>query len=241
MTSKLKFIFLIVPFLLFNCAPLPIYTLSSKEKNKDFLMGRETIIKEDSGLKLSLNFERYERKNFLFFLVVENKTDDTIIVNPAKIYEEILEPNVDKTVKKSFAINPENQLLKIDKQINKTEAQKKTSDGLNLFISALGLASDISSIGKEKSQKEIKEREHIRRQHDRNMRAEETEYQDKMNGLYVEKNHWENNVLRITTLHPGERIGGLIYLPVNRSASIIKLVIPINHREINFIYEQTKI
>jgi len=56
---------------------------------------------------------------------------------------------------KYFAINPEQKLINIDHDINGTVAQKKTKDGINLFVGFLDLASTIATIGKENRTKKF--------------------------------------------------------------------------------------
>jgi len=58
--------------------------------------------------------------------------------------------------------------------------------------------------------------------------------------LLMEKELWEEKMLRKTTLQPGELIRGYVIFPINPRASKIELIIPVGNENIGFSFQQTR-
>ncbi len=229
----------LVLLFIIGCAPVPVYRLNSIEKNKDFYNGMETVMRNDSTARIMLRFDNQSQYNYAFYLSVTNNTSGDIVFDPKNIYSEKAEGSEEQSDEKFFAINPEEKLRNIDHDINGTIAQKKTDDGINLFIGFLDLASTVATIGKEKSDEEIQKQQETREDFYQTVNNENIDFNNKMNSLKDEKVYWEERVLRITTLYSGDEIDGEVFLPIIPGADTVKIVVPVAGREYNFLFKQT--
>lgn len=232
-------------FYLTGCSSLPVFQVTSLENEKEYYMGREIVTKQEGDVKTILNYEEQVSRDFVFNLAVYNNSAAKVTIDPAMIYMEVLEENSEalppEEIKKSSALNPEIQINLINKKIEETAANKQTSEGLNLFMDAADLAVHISEIGKEKSVEELEDdaawhqNEAVRRE------SGNQDYINRMSGLDENKRYWMNDVLRITTLYPGEDIGGAVCIPWLKKATMFRLVIPVNGINYTFLYKQEKV
>ena len=234
MPIKMSAIYLFT-FIFISCASIPVYRVNSLENSKYYLMGRETIIKKDNDINVILNFENQSGKELIFYLVVENNSLKSITIDPSKIYAEILDsPDASNSSKKIYAVEPENELVRVDKEINQVNANKQTADGINFIVATLDLASSTAGIFEKKSEEQINREYSERMERKDNMERDEEEYNEDINKLNQNKKYWEDEVLRITTLKTEERIGGFFHLQIYPETDYFNLVIPIGHKEFKF-------
>ncbi len=222
-----------------GCMPVSVYRLNSVEKDKDIYKGVETVTRDDSTAKIILRFVNQSQDYYEFFISVTNNTSKEFVFDPKNIHTEMVDDSEGHSNVKFFAIDPEQKLKNIDRDINGTVAQKKTVDGINLFIGFLDLASTVATIGKEKSNEEILQQQEAREDFYQSVNNENINFNNKMNSLNDKKNYWEENVLRITKLYSGDEIDGEVLIPLISNADIVKIVVPVGGKEYNFLYKQT--
>ena len=232
-SSSLIFLFMV------GCAPIPVYRLNYMEKDKDIYKGVETVMRDDSTAKIMLRFEDQSPGYYEFFLSVTNNSPGKLVFDPKDIYSEMVEGSEEQSDEKFFAIDPEVKLKNIDHDINGTVAQKKTEDGINLFVGILDLASTVATIGKEKSDEEIRQQQEAREDFYQTVNNENINFNNKMNSFKDEKAYWEENALRITKLYSGDEIDGEVLIPIISGAETVKIVVPVGGREYNFLFKQT--
>ena len=236
-----KTIIFLIPFLIYflGCAAVPVYRVNSLDKNTDLYMGLETVIKDDSTASISLQFQKQSGENYIFSISIKNNSQQQFAVDPKNIYTKIVQGNVSNKNNYFRALDPEKQLINIDKDINNTSAQQKTANGLFFLTSVVNLASDIATIGKQKSQEEVEETQYDREVQRQENIDENNYYDNKISSLKDKKEYWEHNIFRVSIFYPGDEIGGILVLPIVPDAQIIDIVVPVNNKEYNFIYKQT--
>lgn len=227
-----------VAFLFSACASLPVFRTSSLEQNKYFDSGREVVSKENSKIKILLNFENQSGADLVFYLTIYNKSDESLLIDPSIIYAEIKEALYpEKINRKIFAINPEVEIEQIDKEINKTNADESLKRGIFVLGSFANLAESIATIGKDKTDSQIEEENRTREDLQNSIENDKTAYKEKMNSLDQQKNYWENNVFRKTTLRSKENISGYFHIPVNSDIMLFNLIIPVGNDKFEFRYK----
>ncbi len=236
-----KRIIIAVPLILYlmGCASMPVYRVSSLDKQIDLYKGLETVKKEDSTALVTLQFQNQSGENYIFYISIRNNSPLQFLVDPKNIYTKSLQSETNVDSLHHFALDPEKQLIEIDKEINNTSAQQKTTNGLYFLSSIVNLASDIATIGKTKSEKEVEETQNERAEQAQSNADDNYYYNNKIASLKDQKDDWEHNIFRISIFYPGDEIGGILVLPIIPHAEIIEIVIPINNKEYNFTYKQT--
>lgn len=234
-----KYFFIISIALLFSaCASIPVYRISSLEKNKYFDSGREVISKEKDKVKILLNFESQSGTDLVFYLAVYNKSDASILIDPSAIYAEIKKAkHPGKINNKIFVTDPEVEIEKIDKEINQTNSDQSLKTGIHVLESFANLAESIATIGKNKTDEQIEEENRTSEDLQNSIDKDKTTYDEKMYSLNEQKNYWGNDVLRKTTLRSNENISGYFHLHVNSNIFQFNLIIPIENDKFGFQYK----
>ncbi len=240
----MKAIHLILVFaaslLFISCSSIPAFLIKSSEKESEFYMGREYVSKEDTSARIILNFEDQDKDVFVFYIKVKSFQDSSFIFDPGKIFVEIVEPELDKKDFKIFALDPEGQIEQINHSINSATATKQTTDGLNFILAVADIAGEIATIGKEKSEEEIEEKQAIRDDWQKSIDNNEADYNDRIADLNNKKYFWQNNVLRKTTMYLADTIEGFIYIPCYVKGKLIKVNVPVGNALYSFLYNQTR-
>lgn len=236
---KKLFLFIPLLFYLIGCSPFPVYRVSSLDNRKDLFMGIESVKKGDKTASVTLEFQKQSGKNYVFYITIKNNSRRQFLVDPKNIYTKPIQSKSGNDSTHYYALDPEHQLIKIDKEIKSTSAQKNTTNGLFFLTSVINLASDIATIGKKKSERELEQTQYDRdRQLQENI-DENNYYNGKIVSLKDQKNNWEHNLFRVSIFYPGDEIGGYLILPIVQDADIIDIVVSVNNKGYNFIYKQT--
>ncbi len=236
------FIIISLSLMFFSCASLPVYRTSSLDNDKYFDSGREIISKENDKFKILLNFESQSGSDLIFYLTIYNNSDESILIDPSAIYAEIKEANYpEKSDRKIFVNNPEDEIGQIDKNINQTNSNASFKAGVFLLGSFANLAESIATIGKNKTDEQIEEEDRASEDLQSSIEENKAEYDEKMNSLNQQKNYWENEALRKTTLRRNENISGYIHLTVNPDILLFNLIIPIENDVFELHYKLNEI
>ena len=238
-----KYLIVISFALLFSsCASLPVYRTSSLDNDKFFESGREVISKENNKFRILVNFESQSGSDLIFYLTVYNNSNEAIIFDPSVIYAEIKQASYpEKLNRKIFVTNPEDEIGQIDKDINRTNSKESFNTGVYLLGSFASLAESIATIGKNKTDEQIEEENRACEDLQNSMENNKAEYDEKMNSLNQQKNYWEIEALRKTTLKGNENVSGYIHLKVNSDILLFNLIIPIGNDKFEFRYKLIEI
>ena len=221
---------------LFGCSQKPVYKLNPEEEIFDYFEGREMVTRDDSIFTTVVNFEAQEKDFFIFYLYAVNNFDETIMFNPERIYLEIvktqdaLEEHLNQ--KRLYALDPEIQIDMIDKAQKDLETEHSVNTGINIFLAIIDVAEDVAS--NDNIADDVFRWGNV-------MHNEETSYEMTSDNLYAQKKYWENEVLRRTALLPGQECSGLIYIPIDYNAGILRLVIPAGKIKHHYLFKQSRV
>ncbi len=71
--------------------------------------------------------------------------------------------------------------------------------------------------------------------------ASQDEKEIEIENLKHKREFWKNNVMRKTSVHPGEDFGGIFYIPIERFAKKLKVVMPLHSVKHEFEFDQVAI
>ncbi|VAX22324.1 hypothetical protein MNBD_IGNAVI01-610 [hydrothermal vent metagenome] len=233
---NLRFIFypLFICLTAFGCSAPAVFELKPIDAEYTYMQGREVVSQEDSVALTILNFEYQEGNTFTFYTEITNNSNVTYTIDPSKFYSEILEPTSHEIVKKISVVDPEIKIKSIDEDISSTEASKGAAIGMNIIFGVFNAVVDIAS--EAPPGQVINDVAYW----GDSAQNEAEEHDIKIENLQNLRKHWQNNVLRKTTLAPGEYFGGIFYLPIQYDVRIIKLILPIYNTVHEFIFEQKR-
>ncbi len=233
---------IIILFLFSSCAiPEDIVRIESTEGDVDWLMGKEVITKRADSITIALKYEQDKGKYLFFDTEILNHSSDKITIS-SKDYS-IIELNDTSTYEKWIgATNPEEILLKKDIEISRSIAAQKNAATTSLIIGTALLATDIAMTTSTRDTPNKAARRVATADlsyittgaiHHANMRKEELGYR--------ERAFWAEDVLRKTTLYPGESIRGYVIFPKKDLFNSFKVQIKVNQKIFDFGYKNYKI
>ncbi len=112
---------------------------------------------------------------------------------------------------KFAALDPERELVRLDKLVSRTAAEHQTLTVLNSVVEVADLALDIAEVGdRAKEEQDRDAEEDHRRAVDRHL--EQREYEGKITNLNQLRDYWSSSMLRKTHVGPGESASGKIVL-----------------------------
>jgi hypothetical protein len=233
----------ILPFLMFfvSCyvSPSPIYKLNPISDNTFWLFGQEYTKSTHKDVEIAFAFERMIDGNLIFDIEITNISDQTILISPENFYYypmQSIEDSISNQNNKIFAIDPEMKLHEIDSKISTETARYKSSSDTDDAISLLDLMSDISTIGKKKTEEEVEKenKEDSDREDNKNVRDEN--YRNRMYDLNILRDEWELSTIRKTTLMPNTFIQGRVYFPFRTNTKYIKIYFPLEDDLSTFVF-----
>ncbi len=241
-----------------GCAPLPTFVLDPAEDNSVWLNGKPIMTKSIDGIDVAVSFAETDDIYLVFDLDIKNRSHETVLVEPERFFYRSLaatkyhyrglktpRDTVKETRYPTYALNPEVQLLQLDRQIAREKADRETSEGLDLFIDIVDLAADIATIDEPKTDEEIRDEEEADFERDMTRKAEAAEYRETIRDLGDYRRYWSTVTLRKTTLAPNQSVKGRVYFvakpfpPVKRM-KMMRMCFPIGNRTFEFLFNRTK-
>lgn len=220
-----------------GCSTETFFTINSAEENVEYYQGREINSKEDEIAKTIIEFEDYSDGFLIYYLSVENLSDENIMIHPEEIFMELVETNENAETKNYrsifYALDPEDEIEFINEEIESRDTWHGVSTGLNFFTAIINIVSEISDNDDDVSDVGF----HILRLGS-NQINEEIDYKYTMDELNASKEFWKNEVLRKTTLNPGEEVGGLVYIPICEYAEYFSINVPVESTYHEYLYVQ---
>ena len=226
---------IILPFLtiLIGCSSQKFFDVSVMSDKVEYYQGREMVSQVTGSAKSILNFERQDGDCFSFYLEVENISNEKYDIHPEQIFMKIdAEDNSAedmKSVSYHYVLDPEREVDNLEEAINKRDSDHNAATATNCLFGLFSVVHDVSNDDDD---------EDVHYDWIGNMIDENNDYENDKAALNADKEFWQNEVLRITTLYQNERIGGLIYIPVCPTARRFSIIIPIDGNEQIFKFIQ---
>jgi len=218
------------------------YKLQSADSNIDFYKGREVAYRDDNNYSTSVSFEDQENGNFIFYVTAQNFSESPITFYPKNIFAEQLNERkelINNSDGNSFyAINPEKKLDFLESELERRKGQHAATTGLNFFLAVVSVAADLSDDHSRHKARRVGD--DIANWAD-NQTNENVNYEIDKNDINSQKDFWQNQVLRKTTLYQNENIGGLVFVPFNKDAKYVRLVVPVGDKQHVYLFRKIEI
>lgn len=232
------FIIGLVILLLAACytTPYGIYDLKVADESAEklWLKGKELLKISNNDAEVIVNYDTSRQGLLLFDVSIYNISDEIILISPEDFYCDTVTILDDEIQIK--AVNPEEMIYKYNKRIAEIEATQISDAKTNLLFSMF----EVADTFRDKTDEE-REKERIERRD----REESQERRDKYNKdtreeMFKEKEFYEVQSLRKTSLLPGQKIGGRIYFKVRGKLKDFSLNIPIKDDNFKIKYNVNK-
>jgi hypothetical protein len=228
-------------FLLSGCF-ISLYDLKNVDNNKDFYKGKEIAYKEDNNYSSNASYEYQSGNKFAFFVEVENLTNTQVVFHPENIY--CMQLNADKEPLQTgepnmlYAIDPEVKIKQTKVELANNENRHSFNIGLN---ATFGLISVFAHVADDKHNDKLGSVGDDVTNWSINQSNENTFYQSRKDKILSKSEFWEQEVLRKTTLYKNDSTSGLVFVPFNKDAEYIKLVVPISDKKHVYLFRKIEI
>ena len=218
------------------------YKLQTADSNIDFYKGREVAHRDDDNYSTSVSFEDQDNGNFIFYVTAKNLSNSAITFYPENIYADQLGENQElinnPNANSFFAINPEKKLDYLESELERRKSQHNVTSGINFFLAAVSVAADLSD---DHSRYKAKKVGDDIATWANNQTNENVNYDIDKKNINSQKDFWQNQVLRKTTLYKNDNIGGLVFVPFNKDAKYIRLVVPVGDKQHVYLFRKIEI
>lgn len=245
---KMKRKLSLLPVFLFwiACAPAPVLRLNPLASETKWVYGKEFARTATDEMEIAVAFESMDEATVIFDVEITNLSAQPILVSPEKFYYlplTSLQDTVGLSTSKKvcYAINPEIKILDLDKEISRENASYATTAGIDAVGGLLDLFVDIATIGKKKTEKEIKEEEKRKCDEEIARQEREIDHTNSLARLKSEKTKWESTTLRRTTLDSEQSVRGRVHFLANEKAKYLKLCFPIGEANVQIVFVQQKV
>ena len=150
-TMKAKVTFSIISLfaiiLLHSCsAPKSIIKLEPETESK-WLFGQPFIVDSLYGIIFEVGYDRMVGDEYWFDFHITNRSNMPILIDPINFSYEAYDSLFNaQTVAPVAAINPEDEILSIDKELSVNEARSKNQLGLSLLAAGVDVATGVATL-----------------------------------------------------------------------------------------------
>lgn len=237
---KRYLLFILILVVTAGCSSGQLYKVDPLDE-KELYNGREIVTKESENSIVSVEFDGLSEGQFIFYVDVQNLNNQPAIIDPAEIFAEALQSDLlsnDHRFPIFNAVNPENEIDAINKGIKSRKTFHEIATGAN---AAFTLLSIIGTLADNNSRNDAHKIIHkVGRWADVQIR-EEIDYDASMKDMETKREFWRNEALRLTELEQDEVIGGLIFIPFNPKVKYLRVVVPVEKEDFEFLFKVVEV
>ena len=231
------FYFPVLLLLLASCAtPKAMLKLKPQSDKTSWFYGQEFTGDSVFGIIAKVAFSEVEHPWYTFDIEITNRSNMNYLVDPARIFIVPLnakaEPLNGDTI---YAVDPEQKIAEIDKDLAENSANRRNQLGLTLFAAGIDIATGIAALSDDNPRND-----HIRTDLFPLALAASEENKFEAVDLNQLRDTWKQTTLRKTTLEKGFTIHGKLLVPVCPNASYVQLNIPVDNELIRINFMQVK-
>ena len=240
---KIKFtfpaVFLLTIFFFQSCfAPRNVIRLQPETENIKWLYGQQFISDSINGVIYEVGFSQTSGGQYWFDFSITNFSNLPILIDPANFYIQPFNGRMQPmTEKKIAAVDPETEILEIEKKMLRNDARQRNQIGMGLVAATIDVATGIAVTTDDNP-----DNDHLRTHlthHVMSMAA----HDGATNAIHVQnlndiKEAWETSTIRKTTLESNCNMKGRVFFPAFPDAVYIRLYLPVDDLFIEMGYQQ---
>lgn len=195
-------------FLLLSCTGIrTTYTYEPEKCQIELKYGKKVAILSDSILTMKISLSHYWNNELCFDLEIYNKTDSDILISPEQfsIVSSIKNVDQEKGGYVAKALDPEDEIKRINAQITKLNTMEALNDVTNCCFAGMDVANTVS--GKKTDEQHDKDREERISNHE----SISESHRNEIAGLESDRLAWETLSIRKKTLRASEQTAGKLY------------------------------
>ena len=235
--------FVLIPVLLLSIvlfqscsSPRSIIKLEPQTENTTWLFGQPFVIDSLYGIIYEVGFDRMQDNEYWFDFHITNRSNMPILIDPAhfsyEAYDSLL--NV-QTMEPVWAMDPEGELLEIEKGISRTDARARSQLGISLVAAGVDIATGIATLSDDNPHND-----YLRTHLFEATQVGAIENQFETENLNELRNAWANTTIRKTTMNSNQAMQGKVFFKAIPEAAFIKLLLPVDDDVIEMSFKQVE-
>ena len=218
-------------------APGPVVRLDPVGAPLTWMRGLPSLTKEVGGLKVVAGFHHQEGDQLALHVMVENRGDDELEANPRDMsYTACTTERLTSCAPARYAVDPEQVLSDLQLERSRQATGASAAEAATTALVLLSVVADISTVASGRASPRtgsatagallLNDAVHAANDHD-GVR------------LAASEQRWSAEALRRTTLPPAGYTDGLVYLPIDLSASDVWFHVRAGGQVVSFHFRQT--
>lgn len=224
-------------FILQSCfTPQHVIRLKPENDNGTWIYGQQFVSDSIDGVIYEIAFDQVADGRYWFDFTVTNLSNLPVMVDPVNFYMQVFDGRKNPlTENKIRAVDPENEILELEKQISRMDARQLNQAGYGILAATVDVATGIAALTDDNP---YNDHERTYLVNDVMAIAAETECQ--LQSINDIKEAWKSTVIRKTTLPGNYNMKGKVFFPVFRNAIYVNLYLPVDDKymEIGFMQLQ---
>jgi hypothetical protein len=231
----LSVVSVILVFLFQSCfTPQNIIRLQPENEEGTWLNGQQFISDSINGIIYEVGFDQMIDNRYWFDFNITNLSNLPVMIDPGDFYLQAFDGRKQPLSElKVPAVNPENEILKIDKLISKNQARGLNQMGVVLMAATIDVATGIAAVSDDDPHND-----HMRTHLVHDAMAVAADHDYAIRSLDDVKDTWKNTTIRKTTLNSNYNMKGKVFFPAFRDAVYIKLYLPVDDEFVEMDYMQ---
>lgn len=240
---KIKFtftvVFIVSLFVFQSCfTPQNVIRLQPENENVNWLYGQQFVSDSINGVIYEVGFSQMTGGQYWFDFNITNRSNLSILIDPAYFYIQPLDARMQPlTENRVAAIDPENEILEIEKQISRNDAHEMNQIGIGLVAATVDVATAVA-VAVDDNPHNNHLRTHLTHHAMAAAAHDAADNAFQVQSLNEVKEAWETSTIRKTTLNSNYTMKGKVFFPAFRDAVHIRLYLPVDDQFIELGYKQ---
>ena len=219
----------------------PVVRLQPMTANPVWSAGLAVIGSESNGIRAAAAFVRQQGEMIAIRVEVENRGAQPVLVEPSGAYFQhcfTTQSGASNCRPTEPVKDPEKMLLELDLAERRQEASHANSQGVESVFLLLGLVTAVGAVATGDGAATDASLNNVHHSSER-MEQNDASHARATGRIHSERQLWDTDALRRTTLPPGGAAAGMIYLPIYTGAARVRLVVPVGPAVLLFEWSQT--
>lgn len=216
--------------------PQNIIKLQPEEEGGKWLYGQNFVSDSLYGVIYEVGFDKLQSNEYWFDFNIINRSNMPVLIDPAyfkcQAYDTLRQPLMQS---KQKAVDPEEEIFELEKDLSRNEARQKNSLGLTLIAAGIDITTGIATATDDNPNND-----HLRTHILDDVLIDNAETKFEAESISDLLHTWKSSTIRKTTLETNYSMQGKVFFPANREATYFKLFLPVDDEFVQFDFKQVQ-
>lgn len=221
--------------------PASLVKLTPNEKTDKWLNGQALVYDSLRGVDYEIGFDALNNDQYWFDFHITNRSNMPILIDPPQFYYIPFDLQMNPIgPQKIAALDPEKELLEIDKNLSRNESRSKKQVGISLMAVGADVATSII-VASDDNWHNDRIRAPVATGVHAAIAASGAANEFETEDLNELRKAWASSAIRKTTLDSNYSMHGKVFFPASPDASYIRIHVPVDDQWLQFTFKQEQI